>query len=71
MNDDENKESSYVIYYDVNNLYWWAMMQNLPTFNFEWVEYTLQFNKVFIENYDEKSKVACILEVDVQYPKKI
>ena len=29
------------------------------------------FNEVFIKNYDEKSKVGYIVEVDVQYPKKL
>ena len=30
-----------------------------------------QFNELFIKNYDEKSKVGYIVEVDVQYPKKL
>ena len=38
---DENKESSYINYWDVNNLYEWVMSQRLPTFTFEWVEDTL------------------------------
>ena len=42
----------------------------LPTYNFEWVEDISQFNEVFIKNYDEKSKVGYILEVDVHYPEK-
>ena len=29
---NENNESSYINYWDVNNLYYWAMMQKLPTF---------------------------------------
>ena len=29
---NENNESSYINYWDVNNLYCWAMMQKLPTF---------------------------------------
>ena len=31
---DENKESSYLNYWDVNNLYSWEMSQKLPTFGF-------------------------------------
>ena len=32
---DQNKESSYIQYWDVNNLYGWAMWQKLPVNNFE------------------------------------
>ena len=36
MNDyDENKESSYINYWDVNNLNGLPMTQKLPTFNFK------------------------------------
>ena len=46
MNDyDENKESSYINYLDVNNLYEWAMSPKLPVDNFRWIEKTSQVNK--------------------------
>ena len=61
---DKNKESSYLNYWDVNNLDGWAISQKLPTFNFKRVE-------DFIKTYDEKSKEGCFLGVDVQYPKKL
>ena len=70
MNDyDENKESSYINYWAVNNLYGFTMM--LSIFNFRWVENILQFNEGFIKNYDEKSEVGCILKIDVKYLEKI
>ena len=38
---DENKESSYLKYWDANNLYGWAMYQKLPINKFEWILFHL------------------------------
>ena len=35
---DKNKEPSYFQYWDVNNLYGWAMSQKLSVSNFEWIK---------------------------------
>ena len=64
---DKNKYSSYLQYWDVNNLYGWAMSQKRPVNNFEWLENTSQFNENFIKNYNEESDKGYFLEVDVQY----
>ena len=66
---DENKESSYLKYWDVNNLYGWEMSQNLPGNYFEGIEETSQFNEDFIKNYNDKSDEGYSLEVDIQYQK--
>ena len=68
---DKNKESSYLQYWDVNNLYGWAMSQKLPVNNFEWIKDTSQFNEDFIKNYNEESDEGYFLEVDIQYPEKL
>ena len=63
----KNKESSYLQYWDVNNLYGWAMSQKFSLNNFEWIKDTSQFNEDFIKNYNEESDEGYFLEVDVQY----
>ena len=68
---DKNKESSYLQYWDVGNLYEWAMSQKLPVNNFEWLKDTSQFNEDFIKNYNEKSDGRYFVEVDVQYTEKL
>ena len=52
---DDNKELSYLKYWDVNNLYGWAMLQKLPVNNFEWIEDAFQFNEDFIKSCNEES----------------
>ena len=68
---DQNKESSYLKFWDVNNWYEWIMSRKLLLGNFKWVGKTYQFNKNFIENYNEDSDEGYFLEVDVQYPKNL
>ena len=68
---DKNKESSYLQYWNVNNLYGWEMSQKLPVNNFVWIENTSQFNEDFIKNYNEESEEGYFLEVNVQYLKKL
>ena len=68
---DKSKESSYLKYWDVNDLCGWAMSQKLPVNKFKWIEGTSQFNEDFINNYNEETDEGYLLEVDVQYPEKL
>ena len=43
---DKNKESSYLKYWDVNNLYGWAMSQRLPVNQFEQIEELVNLMKI-------------------------
>ena len=63
-NYNKNAESSYFMYLDANNLYGWAMSQELPANRFKWVKNLSEFN-------DENSGKGYFLEVDVEYPKKL
>lgn len=61
---DSSKSSSYIMYFDVNNLYGWAMTQNLPRSNFEWVSKSLQE----VLDTSDDAKHGYLIEVDLEYP---
>ena len=71
ITNDKNKESSYLQYWYVNDLYGWGMLQKLLVNNFEWIKDTSQFNKDFIKNYNEESEEGYFFEIDVRYPEKL
>ena len=70
-NYEKNIESSYLMYLDANNLYEWAMSQNLPVNGFKWKKNVSKFDEDFIKSYDEDSDKGYILEVDVEYQNKL
>ena len=43
---DKSKEYLYLKYWNVNNLYAWALLQKLPVNKFEWVEDTPQSQNI-------------------------
>ncbi|XP_066583784.1 uncharacterized protein [Prorops nasuta] len=65
---DPAKPSKYLMYYDVNNLYGWAVCQPLPTHGFRWIENVDNFD---INSVPEDSSVGYILEVDLEYPREL
>ena len=72
MNDyNRNKESRYLQYWDVNNLYGWAMSQKLSIKNFKCVKGICKFDESFIKSYNEESNKGYFLEVNVQYPENL
>ena len=67
---NNNEESSYIQYLDANNLYGWAMSKKLPVNGFKWFG-SNKINEDFIKNYNENDNKGYILEVDVEYPKRL
>ncbi|KYN36507.1 hypothetical protein ALC56_09142, partial [Trachymyrmex septentrionalis] len=65
---DPSEPSSYLMYYDVNNLYGWAMCQSLPYAKFQWVEDAANFDASAIA---PDSPTGYILEVDLEYPQHV
>ncbi|KYN26658.1 hypothetical protein ALC57_03967 [Trachymyrmex cornetzi] len=65
---DSSKPSSYLMYYDVNNLYGWEMCQPLPYAEFRWVEDAANFDASAIA---PDSSTGYILEVDLEYPQRL
>ena len=68
---NKNKESSYIMYLDTNNLYGWAVSQKLPVNSFKWVKNVSKIDEDFTKNYDEDSDEGYILEVDIKYPSEL
>ena len=62
---EKDKEESYIMYLDANNLYGWAMSQKLPIGKFKWGN-----EKTFdLDNY--KGEKGCIIECDLEYPENL
>ena len=65
MNDyDPEKQSTYISYLDMNNLYGWTMSENLPYERFKQLKNVDEFDVMSIS---EKSLIGYFLEVDVEY----
>ncbi|KYM96987.1 hypothetical protein ALC62_12365 [Cyphomyrmex costatus] len=62
---DPSKPISYLMYFDVNNLYGWAMMEPLPYGEFHWIDNVDGFD---VMSVPVDSDVGYILDVDLTYP---
>ncbi|XP_071056558.1 uncharacterized protein [Onthophagus taurus] len=68
-NFNSEQDISYLMYFDINNLYGLAMLMYLPYGNFQWV------NDIYaipsIENISTESSIGYIYEVDLFYPTEL
>ena len=70
------KPSSYIQYLDANNLYGWAMSQNLPTHGFKWITNITKQEVIDIvdganHSMSNHGKKGYIFEVDLEYPPEL
>ncbi|XP_030745136.1 uncharacterized protein LOC115874172 [Sitophilus oryzae] len=71
-NYDSSKEDSYLMYFDINNQYGWAMSQFLPYGGFEWLDQKkLQKLKTSILEIADDARTGYILEVDLEIPNEL
>ncbi|KAK4886133.1 hypothetical protein RN001_002404 [Aquatica leii] len=66
-NYNPNALDSYLIYFDVNNLYGLAMSQFLPYGGFKWLD-TDEIANFNLKNVSNVSTTGYLLEVDLEYP---
>ena len=66
---DPEKETIYMVYFDANNLYGWAMSLPLPVGNFRWARKMPTEKQIM--SWQVKRKTGYILEVDLEYPQEL
>ncbi|XP_020296714.1 uncharacterized protein LOC109861465 [Pseudomyrmex gracilis] len=64
---DTSKPTSYLMYFDINNLYGWAMCQP-PYDAFQWVDNVWSVDVMSVASTLD---IGYILEVDLEYPRKL
>ena len=68
---DRNSDNSFIMCFDANNLYGWAMSKYLPHGGFKWMSndaFDIDYLLKFVE---KDSRVGYILEVDLEYPDEL
>ena len=68
---DENKELSYLKYWDINNLYGWAIVTKVALMTLNGLKIFLNLMKALKKSYNEETDEGYFLEVNVQYPEKL
>ena len=69
MNDyDPKKQSTFISYFDMNNLYCWAMVECLPYERFKWLR---NINEFDVMSINEKSPIGYFIKVDLDYSDKL
>lgn len=72
---DVNKPVQYLMYFDVNNLYGWAMTQPLPISDYIWINIENfkdieKFHK-YVTSLSDTAPFGYLFEVDIEYPQNL
>ena len=65
---DPKRQSTFISYLDMNNLYGWAMSEYLPYERFKWLKIVDEFDMMSVS---EKCLIGYFLEVDLEYPDEL
>lgn len=70
---EPDKPSNYLMYFDVNNLYGWAMAEALPISNYSWYGDDNELNNIveierIIKGTPDDADFGFFLEIDLEYP---
>ena len=71
-----DEKSTFIQYLDANNLYGWAMSQNLPTHGFKWMtnitkEQVMEILEKTNHSMSNTGKKGYVFEVDLEYPQNL
>ena len=67
---DATHPSKYIMYWDANNLYGWAMSQPMPTGDFYWLDEGQMKNIDWIKQTEDQD-FGYFVECDLEYPQQI
>ena len=68
---DKSKPNNYLMDWDANNLYGWAMSQFLPVDGFQWCANLNIFTEQFIKSLRDDMETGFFLQVDLEYPEAL
>ena len=69
-NSKADEDNKFVMYWDANNLYGWAMNQSLPYCDFKFLT-KKEISEFCLNSISENSTIGYILEVDPEYPHEL
>ena len=67
---DPSQPSKYIMYWDANNLYGWAMSQPMPCGDFSWVDED-EFKQINWKEQSTNQSYGYFIECDLDYPQAI